>query len=679
MHGNNHIHHDETISVGEERKIEHITEHKHENHHEKMLRDFKKRFFISMILTAPILLLSPLLQQVLGYKISFFGDVYLLSILSTIVYLYGGYPFLVGLVKEVTNRMPGMMTLIGLAITIAYAYSAAVVLFISGKTFFWELATLIDIMLLGHWVEMKSVLGASRALEEITKLIPHQAHLIMDDGEIVDVPTQKLKPGDKVLVRPGERIPADGIILKGETSVDESMLTGESIPVPKKIGDHVIGGSINLEGAITVQIEHTGEETYLAQIIKLVQEAQKTRSKMQDLANRAAFILTIIAIFSGLLTLVAWLTIGFEPLFALERMVTVMVITCPHALGLAIPLVVAVSTTRSARSGFIIRDRQAFERARNIQVVVFDKTGTLTEGKFGVTDVIPMMGLTEREVLALAASLEVNSEHPIARGIVEKANELNAELYDVREFKALPGRGIMGVINGKEVVISSPGYLKEKRIRIIDDRVKKVQEEGKTTVFVLVIGKVVGVIALADIIRQESFEAIKELKKIGIKCVMLTGDNKTTAHTVAKQLGIDEVFAEVLPHEKVEVIKELQSRGYIVAMVGDGVNDAPALIQADVGIAIGAGTDIAIESADIILVKDDPRNVASVIRLAKITYRKMKENLLWATGYNVLAIPTAAGLLYKFGILLTPAVGAILMSLSTVIVAINAKLLPSSI
>jgi len=642
-----------------------------------MLQDFKRRFIVSVILTIPILLLSPFIQQLLGFRIVLLGDIYILFLFSTIVYFYGGYPFLKGLLQEIRIRKPSMMTLIGLAITVAYVYSGAVIFVIPGKTFFWELVTLIDIMLLGHWIEMRAVLGASRALEAITKLIPSKAHLIKEDESIIDVPTSQLKRGDKVLVRPGERVPADGIIIKGETSIDESMLTGESIPVSKKVGDKVIGGSVNLEGAIIIQIEHTGEQTYLAQIIRLVQEAQETRSRMQDLADRAALLLTIIAIIGGLSTFIIWLIARFEPLFALERMVTVMVITCPHALGLAIPLVVAVSTARSARNGLLVRNRQAFERARNIQVVVFDKTGTLTEGRFGVTDIIPMEGWNEADVLALAASLEINSEHPIARGIVEKAREMNIKLYEVEDFKAIPGRGVQGIINGKKILIASPGHLREKGIVINDPRVRKVQEQGKTTVFILVNDEVIGAIALADIIRPESIEAIKELKKMGIRCVMLTGDNKITAKSVAEQLGIDEVFAEVLPHEKVEVIKQLQNRGFVVAMVGDGVNDAPALIQADVGIAIGAGTDIAIESADIILVQNDPRNVVSVIKLAKITYKKMKENLLWATGYNIIAIPTAAGALYKYGILLSPAIGAILMSLSTVIVAINAKLFPS--
>lgn len=676
---NNHEHETETHIKVKVNKIS-IHEHKdtkakHLAHHERMVKDFRNRFIISTLLTIPVLILSPLIQSFFGFKISFPGDTYVLFILSSIIFFYGGYPFLTGIAKEIRQKQLGMMTLIAIAISIAYVYSGAVVFIIPGKYFFWELSTLIDIMLLGHWIEMRSIMGASKALEELVKLIPSEAHLIEEDGTIVDVPTDQLKEGDLVLVRPGERIPADGVIVKGKTSVDESMLTGESIPVPKKEGDLVIGGSVNNEGAITVKVEHTGEKTYLAQVIRLVKEAQMSRSKTQDLANRAAFMLTIIAIVSGFVTLFAWLIYGQDFVFALERTVTVMVITCPHALGLAVPLVVAVSTAIAAKNGLLIRNRVAFERARNINAVVFDKTGTLTEGKFGVTDIIALNARSENEVLAIAASLEINSEHPIAKGIVEKANELKLKLFNVDNFKAIPGKGILGIIDGKEVMVVGPGFLREMNIEVKDPRILKLQQQGKTTVYVLPDGKVIGAIGLADIIRPESREAVQKLKKMGIKCMMLTGDNELVAKWVAEELGLDEYFAEVLPHEKAEVIKNLQSKGLIVAMVGDGVNDAPALVQADVGIAIGAGTDVAIESADIILVRNDPRDIVSIIKLAKATYRKMKENLLWATGYNAIAIPTAAGILYSLGILLTPAVGAILMSLSTVIVAVNSRLL----
>jgi len=670
-----HKHHETHEMKHTEHK--HVREHEHDHgdHHEKMVQDFKKRFFVSTILTIPVLILSQLIQDFFGFTFTFAGDVYVIFVLSSVIYFYGGYPFLKGFVDEVKKKQLGMMTLIAVAITVAYVYSSAVVFAILGKFFFWELSTLIDIMLLGHWIEMRSIMGASKALEALVKLMPSEAHLMKDDGTIVDVPTAQLRPGDKVLVKPGEKIPADGVVIKGETSVNEAMLTGESKPVSKKPGDGVIGGSINGEGAIVVEITHTGEETYLAQVIKLVKEAQQTKSKTQNLANKAAFILTIIAITGGAITFSIWILLGMDVAFSLERMVTVMVITCPHALGLAVPLVVAVSTSISAQNGLLIRDRAAFERGRNIQAIVFDKTGTLTEGRFGVTDIIPEDGFTEDDVLTYAAALEVNSEHPIAQGITRAAEDRGIRNLQVTEFKAIPGKGVDGVVNGKRVMVVGPGYLREKGIETTNEEIKKLQEQGKTTVYVLLDGKLIGAIALADIIRPESREAIERLKAMGIKCMMLTGDNKLVAKWVAEELGLDDYFAEVLPHEKSQVIKEIQARGLTVAMVGDGVNDAPALVQADIGIAIGAGTDVAIESADIILVRNDPRDVASIIKLAKATYRKMKENLAWATGYNAIAIPLAAGILYNLGILLSPAAGAILMSLSTVIVAINARFL----
>ncbi|AHF80777.1 heavy metal translocating P-type ATPase [Thermococcus paralvinellae] len=664
----------------EEEKHEHINheheehKHSHADHHRMMMEDFKKRFIISTILTIPILLLSPLIQKFFGFTFTFTGDRYVLFALSTVVYFYGGKPFLTGMRDELKKRTPGMMTLIALAITVAFFYSAAVTFGLPGKTFYWELATLIDIMLLGHYIEMRSVLGASRALEELIKLMPTDAHLITPEG-IKDVPVSELKKGDIVLVKPGEKIPSDGIIIEGETSINEAMLTGESKPVYKKPGDIVIGGSINLEGSIKVRIEKTGKETYLMQVVELVKQAQETRSRTQDLANRAAFWLTLIAITAGSATLGAWLYLGKPFVFALERMVTVMVITCPHALGLAVPLVVSVSTSISARKGILIRNREAFERAKDVQVVVFDKTGTLTKGKFEVTDVIPLDDLSEEEILRYVATLESHSSHPIAQGIVEKAEELGLEIYEVRESRVLPGKGVQGVINGKEVLVVSPGFLKERNLWREDERVNKVLEQGKTVVFLVIGGKLVGALALADKIRPESKEAIKKLHEMGIRAYMLTGDNEKVAKWVAEELGLDGYFAEVLPHQKSEKIKELQEKGFVVAMVGDGINDAPALIQSDVGIAIGAGTDVAIESADIILVKNDPRDVITAIHLARATYRKMVQNLAWATGYNTFAIPLAAGVLYNYGILLSPAVGALLMSLSTVIVAINARFL----
>lgn len=652
--------------------------HKHHNkhdHHEMMVKDFKKRFFVSLALTVPILILSPLIQRFFGFTFGFIGDKYLLFVLSSMVFFYGGWPFLKGIVKELRGKQPGMMTLIATAISVAFFYSGAVVFGLAGKFFFWELATLVDIMLLGHWIEMRSVMGASRALEALAKLMPSEAHLVKADGEIEDIPVSNLIIGNVVLVKPGEKIPSDGEIIKGETSINEAMLTGESKPISKKKGDEVIGASVNGEGAINIKITHTGEDSYLSQVISLVKKAQESKSKTQDLANKAALWLTIVSISIGMITLLSWLYLGKEFVFALERMVTVMVITCPHALGLAVPLVVAVSTSISAKNGLLIRDRKAFEMARNIDVIVFDKTGTLTKGEFGVTDIVAQEGYKEDDVLRYAVSLEFNSEHPIAKGILKKAKEKNITTDAVQKFTSIPGKGIQGIVNERLIRAVGQNYLKEKKIKTEDARINELSEQGKTIVYVLIEDKIIGAIALADLIREESKEAVIKLKSMGIKSMMLTGDNNQVAKWVAEELGLDDFFAEVLPHEKSETIKKIQSQGLNVAMVGDGVNDAPALVQADVGIAIGAGTDVAIESADIILVRDDPRDVVSIIGLARATYGKMKQNLIWATGYNIFAIPLAAGVLYNFGILLNPAMGAILMSLSTIIVAVNARFL----
>ena len=643
---------------------------RHEGH---VTEDFKRRFIISLILTLPILALSPFIQGLFRFKLEFPGSIYALFLLSTFVYFYGGYPFLKGFLNEIRDNNIGMMTLIATAISAAYFYSSAVAFGLRGEIFFWELATLIDIMLLGHWIEMRSVLGASRALEELVKIMPSEAHLIKD-GQTVDVKVEELLPGDRVLVKPGEKIPVDGAVIEGETSVNESMLTGESKPVTKKAEDNVIGGSINGEGSISVEVRKIGSETYLNQVIELVRQAQESKSKTQDLADNAAHLLTIISLSFGAITLATWLYIGKDSSFAVERAVTVMVISCPHALGLAVPLVVAVSTSLAAKSGLLIRNRQAFERAKDLQAVVFDKTGTLTEGRFGVTDIISLSESDEKEILRLTASLEANSEHPIAAGIVNNSKEIGVELVRVHEFKAIPGKGIEGQVHGKRWSVASPGYLRESKIELKDGRVEKLEQQGKTVVFLLEEDRPIGAIALADIIRKESREAIEKLKAMNIKCMMLTGDNRFVAKWVAEELGLDDFFAEVLPHEKAEVIKKVQQQ-YIVAMVGDGVNDAPALVQADVGIAIGAGTDVAVEAADIVLVRNDPRDVVNIIGLARKTYRKMFQNLMWATGYNAFAIPLAAGILYSYGILLSPSAGAILMSASTVIVAVNAKLL----
>ena len=678
-------HHDHGAHEGHE----HGGHHGHADHHAHMVEDFKKRFWISLVLTVPILLLSPLIQKLLGLAdvLAFPGDLYVLFGLSSIVFFYGGWPFLKGLVEELSKKLPGMMTLIALAITTAYIYSSVVVFGLPGKVFFWELTTLVAIMLLGHWIEMKSVMGASRALEELAKLMPSEAHKLLPDGSTVDVSLEDIKVGDKVLVKPGEKIPVDGQVIEGGSSVNESMLTGESKPVEKKPGDEVIGGAINGEGSLVVQIVKTGKDSYLSQVIELVREAQESKSRTQDIASRAALWLTIIALTAGGITMFIWLALLNKDLaFALERTVTVMVITCPHALGLAVPLVVAVSTAISAKNGLLIRDRAAFEHARNIQAVIFDKTGTLTEGQFGVTEMILLDESKESgkdadskkiEILKLAGAVESNSEHPIAKGIVRSALEKSGtgSLPPVKEFKAIPGRGAQGIVDGSDVMVVSPGYLREKNITVEDERIANYASQGKTVVYVLVDGKLKGAIALADIIREESKEAINNLREMGIKSIMLTGDNREVANWVAEEIGVDEVFAEVLPHEKAAKVKEVKSRGLVVAMTGDGVNDAPALASADVGIAIGAGTDVAIETADIILVRSNPNDVVAILDLARATYRKMIQNLAWATGYNAFAIPLAAGVLYSFGILLSPAAGAVLMSLSTVIVAINARLL----
>ena len=649
-------------------------EHKaHENHHKMMAEDFKKRFKISIILTIPILILSPLIQSFFGFQLIFFGSLYVLFLLASFVYLYGGYPFLKGMIDEIKKKTPGMMTLIAIAICVAYIYSAAVIFFIEGEVFFWELATLIDIMLVGHWIEMRSVLGASRALEELVKIMPSEAHL-MKNGETTDINVDELQVGDRVLVKPGEKIPIDGTVIQGATSVNQSMITGESKPVSKNKGDEVIGGAINGEGSVVVEVKKTGKDTYLNQVIDMVAQAQQAKSKTQDLANTAALILTVIAISVGTITFFTWLFVGQDIQFAIERAATVMVIACPHALGLAVPLVVARSTTFAATSGLLIRDRTAFESARNLEAIVFDKTGTLTEGKFGVTDILSLENKDKDELMSIAASLESNSEHPIALGIVNSAKERNITLKTISDFKALPGKGIEGKINNVDFKVVSPGYLLENEISLNDENVETIKQQGKTIVFILEDNNVIGALALADIIREESKEAIKRLKSMGIKCMMLTGDNKYVAKWVAEEVGLDDFFAEVLPHEKASKIKQIQEN-YKVAMVGDGINDAPALAQADVGIAIGAGTDVAIETADIVLVRNDPRDVADILALSRKTYSKMFQNLIWATGYNAFAIPLAAGVLYGIGILLSPAIGAVLMSLSTVIVAINARLL----
>jgi Cu2+-exporting ATPase len=645
------------------------------DHHAMMVEDFKKRFWISLALTVPILALSPMIQRFLGLgdALAFPGSLFVLWALSSVVFFYGGWPFLKGIYNELRGGRPGMMTLISIAITTAYVYSSAVVFGLEGTIFFWELATLIDVMLVGHWIEMKSVMGASKALEELARLMPSEAHKVMPDGSVVDVPIEELQHGDRILVKPGEKVPADGAVVEGQTSVNESMLTGESVPVTKKVGGEVIGGSINGEGSVTVEVQKTGEESFLSQVIDLVRQAQESKSKTQDLANRAALWLTIVALGGGALTLFVWTVVmGMDFAFAIERMVTVMVIACPHALGLAVPLVVAVSTALAAGNGLLIRDRTAFEAARNLQAIIFDKTGTLTEGRFGITDTLVFDDrLNEAGLLRLAAAVEARSEHPIAQGIAAAVERPPA----VEGFAAIPGKGAEGTVEGRDVKVVSPGYVRAQGLAIEDPRYEALSAQGKTVVFVLLDGKLAGAVALADVIRPESKEAIAALKEMGVRTMMLTGDNKKVAAWVAQEIGLDEVFAEVLPQQKADKVKEVQARGLSVAMTGDGVNDAPALAQADVGIAVGAGTDVAIETADVILVRSNPLDVTAVVKLSRSTYRKMIQNLWWAAGYNIIAIPLAAGVLYSFGILLGPAVAAVFMSASTVIVSINARFL----
>lgn len=649
--------------------------HGHHNHHQMMLDDFKKRSIISLILTLPVLILTPMIREMMGIDIfiSITLDNLILILLSTIIYFYGGWPFLTGLTSELKKYNPGMMTLIGLAITVAYVYSVLTIRDPNAKPLFWELATLIDIMLIGHWIEMRSIMGASQSLEELAKLIPDLANLLNANQTTTSIPVSELKAGDLILVKPGEKIPADGLNIKGESSVNESLLTGESKPVHKSEGATVIAGAINGEGSLVVKVARTGEQSFLGGVIKLVREAQNSKSRTQDIANRAAFWLTLIAVGVGSATFIVW---AFSPsssiAYAVERMVSVMVITCPHALGLAVPLVVAMSTSLAAQHGLLIRDRSAFEFARKVNAVIFDKTGTLTKGEFGVTDILVLDDdYSQAQIINYAAAIEQESQHPIARGILKE----QTERWAVENFKSITGKGAQGTVKGQAVSIVSPTFLIEENIDFDRAEFNLLSSQAKTIVFVLLAGKPIGAIALADIIRPESKEAIRRLKAMGVKTMMLTGDNRQVADWVAKEIGLDEVFAEVLPQDKVAKIKNIQAQGYIVAMAGDGVNDAPALAQADVGIAIGAGTDVAIETADIILVKSNPLDMVDIIGLAQNTYRKMIQNLFWATGYNAFAIPAAAGVFLSYGFVVSPAIGAVFMSLSTIVCAINARLL----
>lgn len=671
----NHHSHNHNNEMGNHHHDNHddqsMTDH---DHHQMMVDDFKRRFIVSLILTVPILILSPMIQMFLNIHIRFNGDSYLLFILSTVLFIYGGKPFIQGAVTELKEKSPAMMTLIAMAITVAYIYSSLTVFVLEGNDFFWELATLIVIMLLGHWIEMKSVMGASRALSELMKLMPETAHVIDENGDLIDTLVKKLTAGDKVLIKPGEKVPIDGIVYEGQSSVDEAMITGESVPVEKSVDDDIIGGSINGEGILKFEVTRTGEETFLSQVIKLVRDAQASKSKTQRLADVAAKWLFYIAITIGVLTFIVWLLFGASLDFAIERAVTVIIISCPHALGLAIPLVTAVTTSIAAKRGLLIRNRAAFENARKLNMIVFDKTGTLTKGEFGITD-IWSDGIGSEELLTLAYSMEINSEHPIARGIVNEGKLKNLQKLEVKDYQNITGEGLKAKVDGRDIKIVSPGYMKNKGIVFDEESYEKLAHQGKTVIFILDNMKQLGYIALTDIVRDEAREAIRQLKAININSVMLTGDNKRVADYVGGETGIDKIIAEVLPAEKADRIAELQSEGYIVGMTGDGVNDAPSLAVADLGIAIGAGTDVAIETADVILVRSNPMDVVNILKLSKATYRKMIQNLIWATGYNIIALPLAAGILFNQGIVISPALGAVLMSLSTIIVAINAKLI----
>lgn len=645
---------------------------KHAGHSPEM---FKKKFWLSLVLTIPTLLFSEAVQSWFGVNWSFPGSSYIPAIFGMIIFFYGGLVFLKGAKAELADRLPGMMTLISLAITVAFGYSLAVTLgLVQGMDFWWELATLVTIMLLGHWLEMASVQSAQGALKELAKLLPDEAELISGKK----VPVSELRVGDQVLVRPGAKVPADGEVVKGASDVNESMLTGESKPVKKTAKAQVIGGTINGSGALTIKITRIGDDTALAGIMKLVAEAQSSKSKTQIVADKAAFYLTFVALGAALITWVAWALVGESAGFILERIVTVLVIACPHALGLAVPLVTAISTTLAAKNGLLVRQRMALEAARNIDVVLFDKTGTLTKGEQGVVDVVT--DGDKNELLAIAAAIEAESEHPIAQAIVKAAKAQNLKVPQVSNFSALAGRGAKATIMGRhEAYVGGPRLIEELKAQT-PDTVKHAAEQasndGKTVVYVIDQHSTVrGAIMLADVIREESKEAVATLQAMGKRVAMLTGDSKGVAAWVAKELGIQEYFAEVLPEHKAETVRKLQADGSKVAMVGDGVNDAPALTQADIGIAIGAGTDVAIESAGIVLASDDPRGVASIVKLSKATYRKMVQNLAWATGYNAIAIPLAAGVTAALGFVLSPAFGAVLMSLSTIIVAVNAQFL----
>ncbi|HET6340792.1 MAG TPA: heavy metal translocating P-type ATPase [Gemmatimonadota bacterium] len=639
---------------------------------------FRDRFWLSLVLTIPTLVWGHMLLQITGWQAPAFpGSEWIAPVFGTAVFLYGGRVFLQGAVGELKARLPGMMTLIALAISVAFVFSAAVTLGYPGMPLWEELATLVTVMLLGHWIEMRSIFQAQGALRELAKLLPVTAERVVGE-RTEEVPVDALRDGDVVLIRPGASIPADGIVRSGGSSVNEAMITGESRHVPKGEGDEVIAGTSNGEGSLRVEVTKTGEKTALAGIMRLVEEAQSSRSRAQALADRAAFFLTLVAVAAGLITAVAWLGLGAEASFVVERVVSTLVVACPHALGLAIPLVIAISTTMGARSGLLVRDRRGLEEARNLDAVVFDKTGTLTLGEHRVVSIRTASGVEETEALRLAAAVERDSEHAIARAILASAEERGIQVPAADGFEAIPGHGVRARVDGRGLEVGGPNLLRQRGVspaKELADAAAEAASKGQSAVYLLEDDHALAVFAIADAIRPESAEAVRRLHENGIEIVMLTGDSRAVADAVARELGIDTVFAEVLPEDKVRKIEELESQGKQVAMVGDGVNDAPALLAATVGIAIGAGTDVAVEAGDVVLVRSDPRDVPRIVELSKASYRKMVQNLWWAAGYNIVAIPLAAGVLAGYGILLAPAVAAILMSASTVIVAINAQLL----
>ena len=662
-HHQNHDHHSESDSSA-------AGFDKHAGHHTP---DFLKRFWITLVLSVPVLLLSHMIQQWLGFTIAFQGDKYVLLVLGSIIYFYGGMPFFKGFLGEVKAGAIGMMTLVALAITVAYVYSVAVVFGLPGMDFFWELATLIVIMLLGHWLEMRSQMAASKALQSLVALLPNDV-TVEQNGSPVKIKLEQLKNGDTVIIRPGEKVAADGLIVEGSSYLNESMLTGESVPVRKESGGKVIAGSINGDGALKIKATGVGKDSYLNKVINLVQDAQAAKSNTQNLADKVAKWLTIVAIVVGVGTFAYWYITMGDLAFALERMVTVMVTACPHALGVAIPLVVAISTTLSATNGLLIRNRTAFETTRKLSTIIFDKTGTLTKGSHTVQKIIPLTEhYSENDLLQYAAAVQQNSEHHIAKGIMQTLSEKKLELWKSDSFRYMQGIGVTGIVNGKSVVAAGPNYFVQnnKQVPAIPE---EINQDAETVNFILIDDVPVGIVSLADTIREGAKEAIDQLRSMNIKSFLLTGDNEKVAAAVSKQLGMDGYLANVLPHHKQEKVKEFQDKGEIVAMTGDGVNDAPALAAADVGIAVGSGTDVAAETADIILVNSDPRDVVKMIDFGKKTYSKMIQNFVWAVGYNVVAIPLAAGVLYPTFVL-SPAMGAVLMSVSTIVVALNASLL----